>query len=477
MKFAIVILMLLSPQISKANKITELTPSMKKKLDVLGGSLDTESIIALSMMHSDHFKIIEADKYIIPSYKYRALAPHDPKLNLTRQELLLNDLTTMTENTISVSKYFSTGTGIEVGSNSNRLGEFASISISQSLMNDMFGIKSRRSKKIGSLTSEAQLGFYKKSIEDWMLNVIRFYYKAVSSKLKSDSLKENLKNKEKLVKITNIKLNRGTAEEGDLLRAKSTLTSSKIQYNQTQQVMQEFWNELALNIKLEGEWLNIDPNIVPTKTDSMFEKSLELCSKNAPETSLEVKALENQSKAMSLDVKNKKLMFLPNFDLIFQYRQLPIEDMPEDWNIGFRLSYPLPNNAAKAELYTALGREAKTNAQLASLKTNIKRDWLNMCSKLSFLNESVKLKEETLKNYKKIMVLEEKRYSIGRSTILQLIQTGEEQLVANLDLIDSKEELQFTGWEVAKMYDTIQEYLKTIEDKYKKIGNKLESSN
>lgn len=478
MKLVVIALLLFAPQTSKANKITELTPSMKKKLDVLGGSLDTESIVALSMLYSDNFKIIESEKFRILTYKYRPLALLDPRLNLTRQQLVLGEMLPVTESRASLSKYLLTGTEIEVGASSYQSGEFTSVSISQSLMGDIFGLRTRRAKKIGLLQSEAHLGFYQKSIEDWMLNLIRFYYKAASSQQKSKALKENLKSKERLVRITNIKLNRGTAEEGDVLKAKASFTSSKIQFNQIQQVLQEFWNELALNIKLEPEWLNVDPNIVPIKTDDMFEQSLKLCSsQNSPETSLELKALENQSKAMSLDVKNKKLMFMPDFDLMFQYRQLPFENKPEDWHIGFRISYPFPNNSAKAELYTALANEAKTNAQLASLQTNLTKNWLNICSKLSFLNESVKLKEETLENYKKIMALEEKRYSIGRSNILQLIQTAEEQLMASLDFIDSKEELKFTGWEVAKVYNTIQDYLNTLKDKYTTIGKQLESVN
>ena len=199
------------------------------------------------------------------------------------------------------------------------------------------------------------------------------------------------------------------------------MTAAKIQYNQTQQVLTQFWNELAVQIKFEPEWLNVDPNIVPMKTDSMFEKSIELCKSKGPETSLEIKALELQSKALDLELKNRKRMLLPKLDFLVQY-QAPLENRPDDWHLGFRFSYPLFSHQSRSELLTTFANEQRSKARLASLKNDIKKNWLNACSKLSFLNESVKLKQETLDNYKKIMTLEEKRYSIGRSSILQIIQ-------------------------------------------------------
>ena len=474
MKFIIVTtLLFLVPLLSKAEKITTLTPSMKQKLDKLGGSMDTESMIAMSLLYSDQFNIIMSDRYLIPTYKYNALSVLDPKLDISRSEILSIDRGLMTEHRVGISKYLSTGTGVEIGSTHNKLMDNIDLSVSQSLMNDFFGVTTRRTKRIGELTSESQLNFHKESIEDWMLGVVKFYYQAVNAKLKSEALRENIKSKQRLVRITNVKLRRGTAEQIDLFKAKASLTASEIRYNRMQQVLQEFWNEIALQIELEPEWLNVDPNIIPMKTDVMFEKSLELCKKNqAPETSLEVKALEYQSQAFALDLKNKKLMLLPNLDLILQYR-MPIQDRPRDWNIGFRLQYPFFNHGAKASVYSSFANEAKARFRLSSLRTDIKKNWMNLCSKLTFLNNSIKLKKETLDNYTKIMSLEERRYSIGRSSILQIIQTADEKMAASLDFIDSKDELKLVGWQIAKMDNALEGYIKDLENKYKKIGKEL----
>ena len=44
---------------------------------------------------------------------------------------------------------------------------------------------------------------------------------------------------------------------------------------------------------------------------------------------------------------------------------------------------------------------------------------------------------------------------------------------ANLDYVDSREELRLAGWEVYKLSNSLEEYLKNLENKYKDIGTKL----
>ena len=46
-------------------------------------------------------------------------------------------------------------------------------------------------------------------------------------------------------------------------------------------------------------------------------------------------------------------------------------------------------------------------------------------------------------------------------------------MAANLDFVDTNEALRVAGWEVAKLYNTLEEYLKTLEDKYKNLSEKM----
>ena len=152
-------------------------------------------------------------------------------------------------------------------------------------------------KKIGDYTSDAQEKFLKTSVEDWVFDMVKFFYQAHSAKVKSEVFKENQENKLRLVNITNIKFRRGTAEQGDLLKAKASHSMSKIQYNQIQEVLHSFWNQLVVQIKLSSDWLNVDPNIIPINTDTIFQESLSLCEKNLLQTPQKVKAYELQKKA------------------------------------------------------------------------------------------------------------------------------------------------------------------------------------
>ena len=116
-----------------------------------------------------------------------------------------------------------------------------------------------------------------------------------------------------------------------------------------------------------------------------------------------------KKKPLNLELKNKKLMFIPKLDLILQY-SLPFEDSrPENWSLGFRLSYPFLGYSAKSQVYSAFAKKERASSTLDMLKSNMKIDWLNACSRLNFLNKSVKLKKETLDDYTKIMALEEKK--------------------------------------------------------------------
>ena len=197
MKFLIIVLLLFTTPELKAEKITSLTPTMKKKLDVIGGSLDTESMIAMSMAFSEQFKIISSEKFLIPTHRHNARIPLDTNVAASRQKTYLLTPEGMTEYRYGVNKYFLTGTKVEVNALDNTFGRAAEISISQSLLNDFFGGSVRRAKKIGDLNSDAQLNFFKDSIEGWMLEVIKFYYQAHTSKLKSKVLEGKCKKQTK----------------------------------------------------------------------------------------------------------------------------------------------------------------------------------------------------------------------------------------------------------------------------------------
>jgi outer membrane protein TolC len=65
--------------------------------------------------------------------------------------------------------------------------------------------------------------------------------------------------------------------------------------------------------------------------------------------------------------------------------------------------------------------------------------------------------------------LEDQRFSVGRSGVLQVIQAGDDATGAELELAQAQVELRQTSWKIQKSRDQVVPYLEQLEKRYKGI--------
>lgn len=464
-------------------------------------ALTLEVVVSGAIKSSESFRALRAFDLSSSASHLQAGAPFDPKLTakIGWQDDKREPLSPFQPNrsqgsqySLGVSTFFPTGTLLSLDLSHNisdlnfpTLGPLlnsesrTSLSIHQSLWQDAFGWGSRAmsaaSLEMGRL---AQISKWE-STEEWFLGIGQLFYSAWLSQEKARTAKESLYRRERLLKIVQQKLKRGTAEPPDLLQVQSAEALSQVQVSEAEFDIQERWRTLIVLLKFPEQWKKIDPLLIPMTLDNPVDRARSACGtedhvKNAPaETTLTKRhtvqqqvAKLNVEKAESDEHPDLKLSVAAGTNGVAPNSSATLSETIRAehpiFGASLTFTWPLGLRAENAKLHTFRAEEIRAESNLNITRDHLKNDWENRCRELFQMERALFLHRETHLKQSQRSKLEEERFQIGRTHTFQVTQAEDDAAQAKLGLKTTEVRIRQTAWRVLQMTGELQRYVEKL---------------
>ncbi|MDZ4661439.1 MAG: TolC family protein [Pseudomonadota bacterium] len=392
---------------------------------------------------------------------------------------------------LGFSKYFASGTGVEmrvthghalkelsilgnVALDDNRT-SYAELSLSQNLWRDAFGYATRRSLRRGKIESESRRLEIEQYVEEWHLAIVQTYYRAWSAQADVRAAESGLKRREKLLDTTRRKVTSGTAERPDFFQVKSAFVGSKIRLQNSREILDAIWRDLVVTLKFPKHWMNSDPLLVPVALDNPMAPALQLCQQNvkpSSQNSTSVRRSELDKNAAELNFESAKNQVSPQLqlNLIMGSNGVDSIDAGESLNEAFSgthpnytamlaLKVPWDNYQAKAQALQAFSQKGTNEAKYKDSISRFEIDWMNQCEQLRHWQEKVTELRDVMNDQRSRLVLEESRFRVGRVPLINLIQAGDDQTDAEVNLARAEVEYRLTSWRIRHLSGLLKSYL------------------
>ena len=392
-------------------------------------TITIEEFIKLACQKDTAFQKILIDELKLKYKKAIELPARDLVVSIESQYVFLfNPDEDDTESSISLSKLFPfVGTEIEaeysssVSTTTRNVSSGLTLEISQSIAQNAFGRGARLLDKITGLEIDVARYQIAEAYEDYLASLFKLYYDwysafeslrtAQSSYNENLKLLENIKEREKNKIALPIDVNKITLQ---VLAKKENLISRQNQYN-------DYLNKIKEALRYEED-IQIEPQESLLYEDLTIDFVRDYERFNTQSRTAQVlKLLEDKS---SLEVDKYADELLPSINLLLGYTLEGSSHKIESENTayaGLSLEFPLPGELERAEYETSKIELRKTRLSSETTHARLYTDLKNLNNQMQRERELISVAQEKIKLAEAIVEDEKENYSLGRSTLNDLI--------------------------------------------------------
>ncbi len=478
----------------------ELPAEAKRILSEMPGQkLTVGFVIREAILKSDSYRALESRLVLAEASRWRAhsvldtqfsarYSLHDnqaesPPGNPFAPESVIGDLWNL-----RVEKYFATGTLASLEFNEGftelklrsvaELEYFESrltLSLAQNLWRDAFGRATRFNLESSGHAEEALRFEFYEQFEQLTRALLQQFYVAWLAKAELRAAQENVERRQRLFSVTSIRTQRGTAEAPDLLQVKAALLGAKSERQRAHQNLTDQWRLLVTTLKFPDTFLMVEPQMIPLELDNPIEEAKIICEdrgKNFPtavnsstENSLLAK-YDRRAKsaaaqqAAALNGLNPELQLFGNLSangIDSNDRTKALADVTNRrspaWSVGLQLKWPVEGSAEKAAAATARAEKIIADSQLSAAREDLKFQWLSSCSDLQRLIGTTEAANESRQLQLRRAQLDESRFRLGRSSILSVVQAGDDAASADINWSRAQVDIRLAAWKVVHLHD------------------------
>jgi outer membrane protein TolC len=508
--FLSVFSILLGFSIQASPTFASIPPDAQAFLEGLPGQVLTpELILTQALQHSDHFRSIQAQLIAIDAGTLQARAPLD-----TRFFSSIGRTVDETEPTspfgfsrieanhlnIGVSRLFETGTELEFNLQHGATGltlpptpqipndqeqnffeTRARLNLNQNLWQDAFGRTTRLGLEASQKKRSAQLAQYNQAQEEFGLGMLQQYYQAWIFQSQVRSNQENLERRRQLLNITQLRLERGTAERPDLLQVRNAYRQTQTQLSATQQSLGEIWKVLVTSLKFPAHWIEIDPVLVPLDlSEEHINQAKQACDPPSGETAAPVQSPETliadfSAQAFRIEATQAQQRLAPRLLLGLGVTTNSVDEdsivttLSENlrfenpaWTVSLSLQFPLGRSAERSVYQNTKAQEIRAEAQASIAKDALRVNWMNTCSALKQLDETRTQLQNVYLSQLERERLEQQRFRIGQILAHQAIQAGDDAGQSKLALDQTVAQLHLTAWQVKRLNTELLTLIKNL---------------
>ena len=419
----------------------------------------------------------------------------EPRNALSTNRVETNQIST------SLSKYWCTGTRVELSlehtEGNIQFGAFPSsefvdtkgtISITQDLLKDFGGRSTRRILKSGELAKQNLEIEFLEGAEDMVDQLNELYYQAWVSQSRLVAANNSVRANIKLLNITERKRKRGTSEEPDVLQIQSALLRARTEVSQSRQDLANIWRALSTSLKFPESWLDIDPALIPLELDEPVDHSVGLCGRG--EVLNKPKNLNTGIRKAEINLKNSKLQleragYGKNPDVFLQFTGTSngVEDTRSEsfseftegktpgLTVGVSVRWNIDSFQERAALQRAKANHQRATAIFDQAKSNLQIDWINACKDLKRRMGQISNWKKAAQKQRRRYRLEEKRFSIGRIPVLNVIQAQNDSIQAEFSYRNELAQLRRSAWVVKKLAGETEAY---VQETLRELGDQSE---
>lgn len=357
-----------------------------------------------------------------------------------------------------------------------------SVFVQQKLLKNSFGTAYRAKEEAAKILADSLSDTVSAKMEAYISSLIQQYYAVWLLQTNYEASEQRLARQQRLLTVTKIKLERGTAEEPDLLQLQSSLEQIKTQMNDIKKGLEDSWRTLVVSLNLPDEYLKVEIEKINLIRETKTKEGEAYCKSGSfPETS-QIKSMKG-----SLDATAKELLAVKNEakpDLFVEARVLgngidnkysptageALAVKHPQLSVAVGLDWPIGFQTEKAAYLEAFKRQKQAEASLEQLKTNQKIQYVNACADLVRLKTKVLATDQVFKWQKKRNELEEKRFALGQIDLFNVIQAGNDETTAQVNLKSSHSELDLAAWKVLELHGDLPAYIQSAVQKLKKAN-------
>lgn len=476
-----------------------LPPDAQRVLNQLPGKAVTLDVVwARAMQSSDSFEHVASQKALEGSASLEARRLTDPRLTLqynwsdNRHEVSNQFSPSNLKNSIyslGLTTALPTGTGISAdfitANNSLNVAGFSpnyyesklTVSLTQNLWQDFFGEATRAQIRAGEWQDQVIRAGLERSVEQWSIQIQNAFYGAWLAKMRAQTMAENSQRRYRLERTVRIRTQRGTSETPDLLQAKSALLAAKVQEAEAVQALKDRWQGLVVTLKLPLHWLEIDPMQIPIELDDPIPQALAKCEmqRNQIPRFSETEQAKAEAKAAEARYQAARSMTRPDLELklsaasngIDTASRSPTFDEVRDYShpayyLGVQFSMPLLSHGEEANYRKTIAEKMRSEAGARIAESNLKLNWLSSCSTLQRWKTTLMQLKEARENQSRRAKLDERRFEIGRTPILSVVQAGEDAANADLNYRSGEIEARMEAWHVLRLNDGFSSKIKQL---------------
>lgn len=475
-----------------------LEPAAQKMLSDLGGKLTPDLVIRYALKSSPSYVSLSSQNLIAESLRLKGSSLTESRVYLKFGYLdeRLKPLTPFgasqtvgTRYSAGFNQNFETGTLLNFemshGNNDFRIptfGQFnpveskATLNLEQSLWQNAFGHGTRSQREALWLTSAATDAGWKESKETWFLDALQGFYSAWLAQRQYEAALKSVGRRERLQRIVERKLSRGTSEKPDALQVKSAYQSARVQASQAKQNLGDVWRELVVGLRLPDQFIEIDPAAIPMEIDAPLKAAEALCGNSSqisapPASPAALERARLQLEAAQQDLAQSESESSPDLKLgvglsansVSAPTGTTLEELFSakfpSVGINLTLSVPLGNALGKSKLQQAKASLIRREAEHGISADQVKVRWRNHCEDLYRLGQNIDWLTDALKMQTEREKLEDERFSIGRSNTIQVIQAGDDMTDSELRLRNAEVQIRLTAWKIRRLSGDV---LKTI---------------
>ncbi len=390
-----------------------------------------EEFIKTACAKDTAFQQILVDELKLKYLKSIRLPAEDLVLEIeNRYNFLLDPYEEVPENTVSLSRLFS-HSGIKltaeytssVSPTTRKVTSGLTFEVSQPIAENVFGRNTRLLDKITGIEIDVVRYQIVEAYEDYLASLIAIYYNwysayenlktAQNSYNENLKLLENIKEREKSRIALPIDVNKITLQ---VMQKKENLLDRQNEYD-------DRLNEIKEAMRYYNDELALEPKESEVYTDSIidFSKAYEQF-RVSSRTAKVLRLLEEQS---SFEVDKFADELLPSINLLFGYELdgtgHDIRSQKKSAYAGVSLDWPLPGQVEKANYEVSKIDLRKSKLSSETTHMRIYTDLKNLDNQMIKERELIKLADEKIKLAEDIVKDEKENYSLGRSTLNDLI--------------------------------------------------------
>jgi outer membrane protein TolC len=350
-----------------------------------------------------------------------------------------------------------------------------SFSLRQSLWKNSFGSTNSTQRKINSIASESIDLNIVDRLENAALAVVGVFYRAWQAQLQGRAAEERLNRQKRLLSVTRIKAERGTAEKPDLLQVEAALSMSEERLQDARKLATDFWKQLVIGLNLPAQYAAMDALTIPLTLGSILSTGEKSCTIEFPENAARVRAIGNSSTIADLNLSMTQDATRPDLYLEARLNSNGIDpelsptlsDATSAKNpqtaiaLGFEMA--LSNPKEEADRLEALKQKSAMEIRMAQLRTqyNIERDAL--CRDLERFRTKVQTLKSVVEKQKARERAEEERFRLGKADTTNVIMAGNDVTDAEFSLRAAEGDYFQTAWKLVYQSGQLSQYLEPFK--------------